>query len=410
MFIVIALAILGFVEIYSFKSITASFTGVQGLPRKTVYWLWWVLTIISYAGIIMASMNFRAWRSDHPTLLMAVIAFFFVLLMPKLVLSVFHVVDDLRWLVQYTLRKPSTDELGGNPISRATFITTTGQVLAGFTFVSFLYGVTKGKFDFRVLAHKVPINNLPDAFNGLKVVQISDAHLGSFNNAFDDVAKGIELINSLNPDVVLFTGDLVNVESSEAEPWIPVFKKLQAKIGVYSILGNHDYADYGDMTEEERNFSRRRIIEIHREMGMDILLNENRIIEKNGEKLALIGVENWGKGFKQQGDLSKAMQGVEGIAARILMSHDPTHWEEMVRGKEDIQLTLSGHTHGMQMGVEIPWLGLKLSPARFRYKYWGGLYTENTQHLHVNRGFGFLGFPGRVGMAPEITLLELQRG
>jgi predicted MPP superfamily phosphohydrolase len=217
------------------------------------------------------------------------------------------------------------------------------------------------------------------------------------------------MVNDLKPDLIMFTGDLVNVEASEAEPWIPIFKELKAKHGKYSILGNHDYADYGDMTEEERETSRNRVKEIHGEMGFDLLLNDNRQLTINGERLDVIGVENWGKGFVQHGDLTVAMDGIDETLPNILLSHDPTHYEEQVLGKKNIDLTLSGHTHGMQIGIEIPWLGIKLSPARLRYKRWGGLYTDNQQHIHVNRGFGVLAFPGRVGMPPEITLLELTK-
>ncbi len=401
------------IEVYAFKSIHSSLSQWNSLGRSVIYWGYWLLTIFAFAVIVMAMLNFRAWRTEHPQWLSLAFAAFVVIGAPKLVLALFHGVDDLRyglqWLANYFSPSDSAKALDGQGISRATFLTRTGQVLAGLTFVSFLYGVTKGKFAFRVLSHQVGFANLPERFNGLKVVQISDAHLGSFADSFEEVNKGIEMINDLNPDLILFTGDLVNVDSSEAEPWVSVFAKLKAKHGKFSILGNHDYADYGNMTKEQIEFSRKRIREIHTEMGFRLLLNENEIIEREGEQLAIVGVENWGKGFRQSGDLNKALEGIESVPARILLSHDPTHWEEQVMGKEEIQLTLSGHTHGMQMGIEIPSIGLKFSPARFRYRRWGGLYTESGQHLHVNRGFGFLGFPGRVGMAPEITLLELQK-
>ncbi|WP_306643126.1 metallophosphoesterase [Sanyastnella coralliicola] len=408
---IIFIAVLVLVEIYGFKGIHVSLKDWTSIWRTVFYWIYWIITVFTFALTIMAMLNFRAWRTEHPQWLMFAMAAFMVLWAPKVILGAFHLIDDLRYLVQWGVKAfsgSSGEGLEGKGISRATFLTRIGQVTAGLTFVSFLYGVTKGRFAFRVLDHKVAMKNLPSAFDGMKVVQISDAHLGSFFEQFEDVRKGIKMINDLNPDLILFTGDLVNIESSEAEPWIPVFKELKAKYGKYSILGNHDYADYGNLTEEQVLFSRTRLPEIHQEMGFDLLLNENRILNVKGEKVALIGVENWGKGFKQQGDLAKAMVGTEDVPSRILMSHDPTHWEEQVNGKEEIQLTLSGHTHGMQMGIEIPSIGLKFSPARLRYKRWGGLYTEGEQHLHVNRGFGFLGFPGRVGMWPEITLLELQ--
>jgi predicted MPP superfamily phosphohydrolase len=360
-------------------------------------------------------LNFKQWRSEHPVLLMFSMAAFMVVGAPKLVLASFHLIDDLRLVVHWLgtklitpgIRGVATED-GGEKISRATFITRVGYIGAGLTFLGFLHGVTIGKYRFRILKHAVNMKGLHPAFNGFRVVQISDAHLGSFLSDREPIEKSIEMINALEPDLIVFTGDLVNVDSSEAEPWISTFQKLKAKHGKLSILGNHDYADYGVMSNEEREHSRRRIIEIHKEMGFDLLMNENRVIERDGAHFSVIGVENWGKGFKQKGDLAKALLGSETNHARILLSHDPTHWEEQVLGKERIQLTLSGHTHGMQMGIEIPSIGLKFSPARLRYRRWGGLYTEGEQHLHVNRGFGFIGFPGRVGMPPEITLLELQ--
>lgn len=408
---IIFILIIVLIEIYAFKGIHVTLKGWNHIGRSITYWSYWLLTVFAVGLTIMAFLNFRAWRTEHPNLLMVAMAAFMVIFIPKIVLALFHGVDDLRLGFQWIASQFSRGDTStpGDPISRATFITRIGQAAAGLTFVSFLYGVSFGKFAFRTLKHKVAFQDLPDGLAGLKVIQISDAHLGSFLDSFEEVKKGIELINSHNPDLILFTGDLVNMESSEAEPWIPVFAELKAKYGKFSILGNHDYADYGNLTDEQRAFSRKRLAEIHSEMGFDLLLNENRILNINGDELALIGVENWGKGFKQQGDLPKAMRGIENTPTRILLSHDPTHWEEQVMGREAIQLTLSGHTHGMQMGIEIPSIGLKLSPARLRYKRWGGLYTEAGQHLHVNRGFGFLGFPGRVGMSPEVTLLELNK-
>ncbi|MFT7297167.1 MAG: putative MPP superfamily phosphohydrolase [Flavobacteriales bacterium] len=410
---ILFLFIMALVEIYAFKGIYTSTVQWNSIYRSIIHWGYWVLNILAFGLLILAMTNFRAWRGEHPNLLMFVMAIFFVLWVPKFVLALFHLIDDARWLFTWVGKslspKVEETEVIGNPISRTTFITSTGQILAGLALVSFLYGVTRGKFAFRVLEHQVAFKNLPSALQGLRVVQISDAHLGSFMDNFDPVKEAIQMVNDLKPDLIMFTGDLVNVEASEAEPWIPIFKELKAKHGKYSILGNHDYADYGDMTEEERETSRNRVKEIHGEMGFDLLLNDNRQLTINGERLDVIGVENWGKGFVQHGDLTKAMDGIDETLPNILLSHDPTHYEEQVLGKKNIDLTLSGHTHGMQIGIEIPWLGIKLSPARLRYKRWGGLYTDNQQHIHVNRGFGVLAFPGRVGMPPEITLLELTK-
>lgn len=412
--ILFILFIMTIIELYAFKSIAVSMSNASRRARIISFSIYWSITIATFALSILAMINFRSWRSDHPTLLMVSMAAFMVVGAPKLVLAIFHLVDDLRLGVQWLFAKITSSgiqndasEGAKNSISRATFITRLGYITAGLTFAGFLYGVTIGKYRFRIIDHRVPLRNLAASFAGFKIVQISDAHLGSFLNDRAPVQRSIEMINALEPDLIVFTGDLVNVEASEAEPWIDTFKQLKAKYGKFSILGNHDYAEYGAMTEEQRESSRRRLIEIHGEMGFDLLRNENRILERDGAQLALVGVENWGKGFTQKGDLQKALRGTENVEVRLLLSHDPTHWEEQVYRKERIQLTMSGHTHGMQMGIEIPSIGLKFSPARLRYKRWGGLYTEGEQHLHVNRGFGFLGFPGRVGMPPEITFLEL---
>ena len=218
------------------------------------------------------------------------------------------------------------------------------------------------------------------------------------------------MVKALDPDILCFTGDLVNDHSDEAEPWISRFQELQGRYGKFSILGNHDYADYARRTKDEREAIRSRIRAIHGEMGFDLLMDAHRVVKIKGASLLLAGVQNWGNGFRQSGDLDKALSGADLDLPTILMSHDPTHWEERVMGeKAPVELTLSGHTHGMQIGLEIPSLGIKFSPSRLRYKRWGGLYTEGSQHLHVNRGFGVLGFPGRIGMPPEITELTLRK-
>ncbi len=414
--ILIVIFIMVLIELYGYKSLAVLFEFSSKPHRRLFNLAYWGISLGLFSLSVLAMINFKEWRSDRPTLLMFSMAAFMVVGAPKLVMASFHLIDDVRYALVWLTQKFSFQGISSNAgtaetaekISRATFITKVGYIGAGLTFMGFLYGVTLGKYRFRVLDHRVGIKQLPKSFEGFKIVQISDAHLGSFLNDREPIERSIDMINALNPDLIVFTGDLVNVEASEAEPWIPIFKKLTARYGKISILGNHDYADYGAMSELQREESRKRIVEIHREMGFDLLKNEHRILNLEGEQLAIIGVENWGKGFKQKGDLAKALKGTEDVPCKILLSHDPTHWEEQVFGKVPIQLTMSGHTHGMQMGIEIPSIGLKFSPARLRYRRWGGLYTEGDQHLHVNRGFGFIGFPGRVGMPPEITLLALQ--
>jgi hypothetical protein len=266
----------------------------------------------------------------------------------------------------------------------------------------------KGKYDYTVHRHTLFFKDLPDAFDGLTITQLSDIHAGSFDNP-EAVKRGVALANAQKSDLFFFTGDLVNNEASEIEPYLDIFKTLHAPLGKFSILGNHDYGDYkwwASQTEKADNFALLKTH--HKTLGFKLLLDENLEIERNGQKLTLIGVENWGHGFAQYGDLAQAMRGVSQDSFKILLSHDPTHWEKQVKTLDShVHLTLSGHTHGAQMGVEIK--GFKWSPIKYRYPKWAGVYEENGRYLHINRGFGFLGFSGRVGIAPEITVLELRK-
>lgn len=369
---------------------------------------WFFIVAVIWLAFIVNGFVWPTWRATHPRLLSVMSVSFFVVFVPKLILAGFEVLELVRggsaWGVNQLTQSSS-------PISRKTFLTQAGVALSGATFLSFLYGVTWGKYAFRTERLSIPIKGLPEGLSGMKIVQISDAHLGSFTNTPKPVLDALEGINALEPDLILFTGDLVNTHADEAETWIPAFKALQARFGKFSIMGNHDYADYGPFEDWEREASRERLKAIHAEMGFNLMLNTHERIEHNGSELVLLGVENWGSGFRKNGDLIRAMQGsgCESLPT-VLMSHDPTHWEEKVMdGQAPVELTLSGHTHGMQMGIEIPWLGVKWSPSKWRYRRWAGLYEEGGQYLHVNRGFGVLGFHGRVGMPPEITLMELVR-
>ena len=293
--------------------------------------------------------------------------------------------------------------------SRRKFISQIALGIAAIPFVSMLYGMYKGKYDFRVLRYTLEFDDLPDAFDGYKLTQISDIHSGSFDNK-SKIEYAVELINEQASDVILFTGDMVNNKASEMLPWLDTFSKLKAKDGKFSILGNHDYGDYFNWeSPQAKHDNLEQLKQIQKQIGFDLLLNESRFLEKNGERLAIIGVENWGKGFKSVGDLKRAASNIHKNDFKILMSHDPTHWEErVIKDDYHYHLTLSGHTHGMQFGIEIPgWI--KWSPVKWRYKYWAGIYKEMGQYINVNRGFGFLAFPGRVGIWPEITVIELKK-
>ncbi|WP_142784923.1 metallophosphoesterase [Changchengzhania lutea] len=318
--------------------------------------------------------------------------------------------DIVRLVLGLYDRLVTTNEKFDIP-SRRKFISQIALGLAAIPFTSLLYGMYRGKYQFRVLNYTLHFEDLPDAFDGYKITQVSDIHSGSFDNR-EKIEYGVELINQQQSDAILFTGDLVNNKTSEMIPWKALFGTLKAKDGVFSVLGNHDYGDYIDWPSPDAKAQNLvDLVELQKEMGYDVLLNESRFIEKDGQRIAIIGVENWGKGgFKKAGDLTKAAAQVTPDDFKILMSHDPSHWEEVVINDDyHYHLTLSGHTHGMQFGIEIPgWI--KWSPVKWRYKYWAGIYKELGQYINVNRGFGYLGYPGRVGIWPEVTVIELKKG
>lgn len=339
------------------------------------------------------------------------IALMISFLVCELILSSFFLLDDLVGLFQrgnHHLRKRHQK---GVKFERRKFLKQGGVLLGTLPFVSFLYGITWGKYNFKVHNQPLEFDDLPDAFDGFRIAQISDIHSGSFANQ-DSVREGIKLLQEQKADVILFTGDLVNSYASEIEPYLEDFKKVTAPYGKFSVLGNHDYPMYERMfdSEEHKQKNLAQIKEHHKTMEFNLLLNENIKLEKGGEYIRLIGVENWGRSrhFPKLGDLDVATSGCEEKEFKVLMSHDPTHWEDHVKGYEKhIHLTLSGHTHGFQMGVDLPMF--KWSPIKYVYKHWIGLYKEAGRFLYVNRGFGFLGFAGRVGVFPEITIFELKK-
>lgn len=293
---------------------------------------------------------------------------------------------------------------------RRRFLSLIAVGIAAVPFGALLFGMVKGKYNFKVLKYTMEYDDLPDAFDGYTITQISDIHSGSFDNR-EKISYAIDLINEQKSDVLLFTGDMVNNKAEEMQPWKSLFAKLDAKDGKFSVLGNHDYGDYVEWESTEAKAANLEDLKnLQKEIGFDLLLNESRYLQKGDDKIALVGVENWGKGgFKKAGDLKKAASVIDKNDFKILMSHDPSHWEEeVIHDDYHYHLTLSGHTHGMQFGIEIPgWF--KWSPVKWRYKYWAGIYKEMGQYINVNRGFGFLGYPGRVGIWPEITVITLKK-
>ena len=293
--------------------------------------------------------------------------------------------------------------------SRRRFVSLIGMGVAAIPFAGMIYGMLWGRYNYRVVKHTLYFDDLPEAFDGYRVVHISDIHSGSFDNT-EKVQYGIDMINAQQGDVIFFTGDLVNNKAEEMRPWIAHFKQLHAKDGVYSVLGNHDYGDYVQWdSPDEKTKNLEALKQIHQQLGFCLLNNESVFLSRGQQRIAVVGVENWGQGFIKKGNLKQALSQVDKKDFKILLSHDPTHWQyEVLKDPNFIHLTLSGHTHGMQFGIEIPGV-IKWSPAGWRYKYWGGVYKEKDRYINVNRGFGYLAFPGRVGMPPEITVIELKK-
>ena len=408
---VIFLAVLVLVDLYAYKGLNTALANHSLTLRRIVRFLYWIVSIGIVGLLVWTVLSMRGpdVRRDHSHVF-SLVALFLLFFLPKLVLVVFHGLDDLLHLLRWTWFKLQPGDLHetGEGIGRARFLSQLGLILAAVPFTGVLYGVTKGRRNFNLARVLVRRPNLPEAFNGLRVVQISDLHLGSYGGDRAIVRHGVELINAEQPDLIVFTGDLVNDYAEEAEPFVDELAALQARLGKYSILGNHDYSDYVQWPNPRSKEENLELLkEIHRRMGFTLLLDEHRPIDDAGGRIGLLGVQNWGRRFQQYGDLGKAMAGSGDYAFRILLSHDPTHWEAQVQGT-GIDLTLSGHTHGAQLGVKLG--GTTYSPAQWVYKHWAGLYEEGGQFLYVNRGFGFIGFPGRVGMPPEITVLELLRG
>ncbi|MFM7814869.1 MAG: metallophosphoesterase, partial [Flavobacteriales bacterium] len=414
--IITAVALFVFIDLIAFRGVFQLSESLDPFWRRFIRWGFWVVNVACYVGVFTLmsrwSKRFDSSSTTDYTLFNWAVGFFIVWGSTKLIFVIFHVLqsvfDGARWLVDYFRQQPDAESHEG--MSRSQFFNQLGLGISAAWLGSLMYGVTRGKYDYRVIEHEIALPNLPKSFDGVKIVQISDMHLGSFNGAFEDVQPGLDLIQKLQPDYIFFTGDLVNNFSDEAEPWIPMLQALNAKEGKFSILGNHDYGDYAMRDQPARKAKHfERLVEIHGEMGFKLLRNEHVILNRGDERVYLVGCENWGLDFHQYGDLDAAMSGIPDDACAVLLSHDPTHWSEQVlKSKNQIALTFSGHTHGAQMGVELPQFGIKWSPVSVRYRRWGGLYQEGEQFLHINRGFGFLAFPGRVGMSPEITSIILR--
>ena len=389
---------------YSYQAIK-TFTS-----NRWLLFAYFLFVIMVVGNLLFYTVVLERSTSNEPRLMYA-IGFFISLFVFQILVTILLLGEDIFRIPQgiYAYFSKMPDQVQFLP-QRRKLISQIAIGLAAIPFASLLYGMFRGKYNFKVLSYKLEYDDLPEAFEGFKIAQISDIHSGSFDNP-KKVQYGVDLVNAQDADVVFFTGDIVNNRAEEILPWIQTFKKINAKHGVYSILGNHDYGDYSPWeSPEAKKKNMEDLKKAQKKMGWDLLLNESRFIEKQGQRIAILGVENWGSGgFKKAGDLNKALSNVAAEDFKILMSHDPSHWEaEVIPHPFNIHLTLSGHTHGMQFGIEIPgWI--KWSPIKWRYKQWAGIYEKLNQRLNVNRGFGYLAYPGRVGIWPEVTVITLKR-
>ena len=410
--LIIILCIVGFAEYYSFILVRSVVRNMAPLWRNGITVAYLAVTVICWLGFVF----FRQinWAGLPHLLRNVYIAFAVGLVVGKILILLVMLIDDLRrlftWLITSMAFRNSQSADVADPIERSAFLKNTAIVLAGLSLFGFVYGVSN-RYKYRVRKIKLKFASLPEAFRGLKIVQISDIHTGSFDN-HAAVAHGIDRVMDQKADIIFFTGDLVNNHADEVDAqYQEIFSRLKAPMGVFSTLGNHDYGDYVQWpSEQAKRDNLQKLKDTHAAMGWRLMMNEHIVFERGEDKIALVGIENWGAkaNFPKYGDMKKAYDGLreKNIPFKILLSHDPSHWEAQVRTEyKDVQLTLSGHTHGMQFGIDSKIF--KWSPVQYLYKQWAGIYEEDGQSLYVNRGFGFLGYPGRLGILPEITVIEL---
>lgn len=401
------------IDYYAFQAIKTLIAGQSAGFQKVIKIIYFSISYLVILAILVYNFGNPDGIAKHART--ALMSFVFINVLAKVVLGLFVFIDDIQRFIRWVVIKLSNSEVSNNDtnegISRSKFLATTGMVLAAAPVVSLSWGIISGAHDYRVRRIKLPIKDLPKGLEGLRIGQLSDIHSGSFWNK-TAVKGGVQMLQDEKVDVAFFTGDLVNNKATEMQEWGSVFAKINAPLGVYSVFGNHDYGDYVQWESDvakQKNLAD--LATIHKNMGWNLMMNEHKSLTIEGEVINIIGVENWGAKarFPKYGKLDQAMKNLPDSSVNILLSHDPSHWQAEVLPKyNNIDLTLSGHTHGMQFGVEIP--GFKWSPVQYVYDEWAGLYTSNQQYLYVNRGFGYIGYPGRVGILPEISVITLERG
>jgi len=402
-------AVLLLIDWYVYSGITFLIKNSSNTLKSVIRYGYWGLTVITIGVIALYYFGSPDWfKGTSRSLIFTAI---FINYFSKIFGGIFLLADDLvrvgKWVTSL-FKNPEPSGVGAT-IKRSDFLVKAAVVAGSVPFLAMSWGVISGAYDYRIRRKTIYLPNLPKAFDGIRIGQISDIHSGSFFNK-TAVKGGVEMLMKEKPDIAFFTGDLVNNETKEVEDYIDIFKNVKAPLGVYSTTGNHDYGDYRSWSSTKakaQNFED--LKEAHKLLGYDLLMNENRAIKVDGEQIGILGVENWGAGrFAKYGKIEEAYKDSEEFPVKLLLSHDPSHWDAQIRPNySDIDVMFAGHTHGFQFGVELG--DFKWSPSQYAYKQWAGLYTQNNQHLYVNRGFGFIGYPGRVGMPPEITIFTLKR-
>jgi uncharacterized protein len=416
--VLIAVAILFLIDLYVFQGVKVLIQSRTESTQRVISIIYWSFAVLCLSIILLGFItDFHTWPKTIRTYSFALVVIHYF---SKIFVVVFLLLDDtlrlFRWIYEFVHQhffsngvKQPRETIR---VSRIKFFSQLGFIIGSVPFIALIYGMIGSAFDFRVRKVRLKFANLPDAFNGLKIAQVSDIHSGSYVGT-GHLQKAVDLLMEQKADIIFFTGDLVNDTATEVDEFVPEFKQIQAPLGVYSILGNHDYGDYKTWNSpEEKAENLERLKTFQKDFGWKLMLNEHTYIKKGNDEIALIGIEylsgNHRFAHQAHGNMKQATANLKEVPFKILLSHDPSHWNAEVTTKyTDIDLTLAGHTHGAQFGVEIP--GLRWSPAQYFYKQWAGLYNQGRQYIYVNRGLGFIGYPGRVGILPEITVIELYK-
>ena len=396
-------------DLYIFQAVKTLTTGLNPGWKKSLNFAFWAITGMSIIAILVINGTSIISNDLRRILVVGIVMIYFSKVFGVLALMLDDIYRGITWVISRFSNTQAAVEQSKEGISRSEFISKASLIAVAVPLATFSIGIASGAHNYRVRRKTIHLPNLPSSFDGIRIGQLSDIHSGSFFSR-PGVKSGIDLLLGEKPDVVFFTGDLVNDEAREVSKYKDLFSKVKAPLGVYSTLGNHDYGDYkgwNSLDAKKKNLTD--LIQTHKEMGWDLLMNENRTLKVDGEEIAIIGIENWGAGrFSKYGDLESAYRGSEDKPVKLLLSHDPSHWDAEIRPEfKDIDVTFAGHTHGFQFGVELG--DFRWSPSKYIYKQWADLHQEGNQYLYVNRGFGFIGYPGRIGILPEITMIELKK-